>query len=77
MSEAKSDVTNEDGTVGTSDGLPVRAADGPLVTTSHSSPLPVSPNRFYREPGGECSICGGQYPSVQDAVEHELEAHGR
>jgi hypothetical protein len=34
---------------GTSDGLPVRATDGPLVPSPCSSPLPVHPNRFYHE----------------------------
>ena len=47
----------EGGTDGTSEWLPVREADGPLVASVYSSPLPVSPNRFYNELGG-CWYCG-------------------
>jgi len=62
MSEAKSDEPNAGGAVGTSDGLPVRAAEGPLVTTPYSSPLPVRTNRLSHKSGGEvfpCDECEG------------------
>ena len=76
MSEAKSDEPNEGGAVGTSDGLPVRAAEGPLVTTVYSSPLPVRTNRFYHKSGFACSKCGQGYDTYIDAISHEWEAHG-
>jgi hypothetical protein len=64
--EGASDSPTEDGTDGTSDGLPVREADGPLVASVYSSPLPVHPNRFYNESGSEVCIWNKDIKCIQE-----------
>lgn len=50
----------EEGTDGTSERLTVRAADGPLGTSPHSSPLPVSRTVCIDKSGNvvKCLHCG-------------------
>lgn len=63
----------EGGTDGTSEWLPVREADGPLVASVYSSPLPVRTNRFYHEPGGECPVCHTFYETDKELIIHLLD----